>query len=759
MSEDIKVTDGTVLESLNNKVDLDGGNYKGSGLEAYIHEHCGGGGSGFNLFDIKISDHILTGEEAKGWALQGTYVTKDAYPDFYNKCLEEYTDESNTKNVIKNSITTVGSLTNNNCVLSGFSASNYVTLPNTFAPSGNWEYVICFKTGNDVTTTQTIACNTVSYWGYGVGLVNGRFRIGLSSTATDFDITHDTNSSISANTKYYVKTIFNGSNYTCSYSTDNKQWTQIFSVNSTAKIKGGVARLGVGDGNNYPFGGFIYLEESYINLDGQRWWTGADVIDVNVNGHKFYPISKKSAIDEMYNSNGIADFYGIDEENERVFLPRNKFFHQLTDDVSKVNEMIEAGLPNISGWVSFNGIDPGTHMGDAGGVFSKFNWAAYGGNHGNTSSGGITFEFNASRSSSIYGKSTTVQPPSSLKLLYYCVGNTQVTQAITNVVEITESENDSNPLGSSFYFNNIQPNAGWLKSSGQWNDGKVYTTFYNWLVDEKTTNTLRADIKDVSEEYTDYDYVLNQDEMTFRLPLLNGSEDLPSDKYEFLELGESNKTYTATVNGLFQVYGNGVGAAYLYAMNDTTQGQDMATGTNGTSLVATVQAKRGDICRVGYYNTTLTEIRFIYAQGNGSLYFKVANAVQNLELLNASKVLEAVNDTLEAVNDIVPDNSRLIASYGMPSNKYIDLTLGASGTTYTASANGYFMFGKRCSANNQYLGTYGDSLYSRHEVWGQNGNYCSTGIIPVKKGQAVKVTYSAGGGDGFARFIYAEGEV
>ena len=40
MSEDINVTDGTVLEALNNKVDLDGGNYKGSELETYIHDHC-----------------------------------------------------------------------------------------------------------------------------------------------------------------------------------------------------------------------------------------------------------------------------------------------------------------------------------------------------------------------------------------------------------------------------------------------------------------------------------------------------------------------------------------------------------------------------------------------------------------------------------------------------------------------------------------------------------------------------------------------
>ena len=39
MSEDIKVTDGTVLEALNNKVDLDGGNYPNSGLEEKIAEN------------------------------------------------------------------------------------------------------------------------------------------------------------------------------------------------------------------------------------------------------------------------------------------------------------------------------------------------------------------------------------------------------------------------------------------------------------------------------------------------------------------------------------------------------------------------------------------------------------------------------------------------------------------------------------------------------------------------------------------------
>ena len=55
-----------------------------------------GGGGGHQLFDTILKDHVLTYEESKGLALQGTYVYKDAiagsrygYPDFYNKCLEE----------------------------------------------------------------------------------------------------------------------------------------------------------------------------------------------------------------------------------------------------------------------------------------------------------------------------------------------------------------------------------------------------------------------------------------------------------------------------------------------------------------------------------------------------------------------------------------------------------------------------------------------------------------------------------------------
>ena len=53
-------------------------------------------GTGFNMFDLVVKDHVLSFEESKGFGLQGTYVYKDAvsgsrygYPDFYNKCIAE----------------------------------------------------------------------------------------------------------------------------------------------------------------------------------------------------------------------------------------------------------------------------------------------------------------------------------------------------------------------------------------------------------------------------------------------------------------------------------------------------------------------------------------------------------------------------------------------------------------------------------------------------------------------------------------------
>ena len=229
----------------------------------------------FNLFDTKLMDRVLTYEETKGWALQGTYVYKEAlagsrygYPDFYNKVLEEKED----------------------------------------------------------------------------------------STATE-----------------------------------------------------------------------VVLGENTITMY------------VNQNGHNFYDIADKEIVDSWFDKNGYAWFYGVDIENERIFLPRNNWFEQLTGNISEVGQSVEAGLPNIEGYINgvLNSGNGAFAYKDApGSATPNASWAnpvSYG------------YDFDASRSNPIYGNSDAVQPNSVKKLLYICVGNSVNYESVVDVVnqgvEILEQVN------------------------------------------------------------------------------------------------------------------------------------------------------------------------------------------------------------------------------------------------------------------------------------------------------------------------------
>lgn len=167
------------------------------------------------------------------------------------------------------------------------------------------------------------------------------------------------------------------------------------------------------------------------------------------DGRYIADIEQKNAIDSLFNSSGVADFYILDSANNQFYLPRNKWFHQLTDSAEHVNNYNAPGLPNITG--SFSATDD-----------NYYNGAFYnaGGSYGATS-GNIAQHitgFDASRSNSIYGASTTVQPPSSNKLLYYRVGNNVVNQSAINV---------GNVLGE--MLNKADVNLGNVSSAGKAN--------------------------------------------------------------------------------------------------------------------------------------------------------------------------------------------------------------------------------------------------------------------------------------------------
>jgi hypothetical protein len=90
----------------------------------------------------------------------------------------------------------------------------------------------------------------------------------------------------------------------------------------------------------------------------------------------------------------------------------------------------------------------------------------------------------------------------------------------------------------------------------------------------------------------------------------------------------------------------------------------------------------------------------------------------------------------------------------MPSGRYIDLTVGASGTTYTATANGWFTW--YCNQNNNgYIFVQSSASLLPNRVPLSSNDIA--GFIPVKQGDIVYVEYNNLAFNRL-RFIYAEGE-
>lgn len=118
-----------------------------------------------------------------------------------------------------------------------------------------------------------------------------------------------------------------------------------------------------------------------------------------------------------------------------------------------------------------------------------------------------------------------------------------------------------------------------------------------------------------------------------------------------------------------------------------------------------------------------------------------------------------LDDKLSADIDLmnITDGAKeLMANASMPSGTYIDLTLGSSGATYTAPADGWLMLRKKSSGSGQYIAfeNIASSLV---------GKSISTttqelaAFVPVKAGDEITVTYNAGGDTNKFRFVYSVG--
>ena len=611
----------------------------------------------FNLFDTKIADHILEGHEANGWALQGTWVYKEAiagerfgYPDFYNKCVEEYTNAASTETV------------------------NGVTL------------------------------------------------------------------------------------------------------------------------------------------------------NVYTNGHKFYDIADKSAIDSSFGSLGYAWYYGIDTENERIFLPRNNY---LTSYVANGNKNVSVfGDGKVLGLTTDS---------QNGGAWHSPGYGIWGitENYGATlpkaqtsktyitqnTMIGITKD---SSKSGIKGN-VSIQNTQNGMYLYICVGNTVsdtswvdvVTQVEGGVKDLEDKtlegierlKASSDALTSTQITNciteipqkiKLELNNGVLTLKA----GSVVIRPNGFEVDETTPK-----FKEVA---IDVDYMANDTSKTGQYFISVAESSLVVGK-----VSDSTSGATSPSKGYSLYYNTISNTVYRYAGNTTTPVAEncslpIAVVTmNSTGIASIDQIFNGR----GYIGSTIwvdkgvkglipfswngdgtyksnnietAKILTINCNHTGRQHLRLSSdslgmggliydKERNINTVNGSFRGFAVAGTVTATNGVISDfqikntfravdfsDSPEVSGWAMPSNKYIDLTLGASNSTYTAPANGYLCLEKVSNAVGQFANIKcsknGTHLYGSEQGATASGNFVRL-LVPISIGTVATIAYNLGGATRYFRFIYAQGEV
>lgn len=225
-------------------------------------------------------------------------------------------------------INAIGNLINSEGVISGFSTSNYATVPNTFnfLDASTYKVKVKFTTGSNISTVQCIFNSLYTIFLF---IQNGSFKFGLGNGSSWSILDYSTViSSVSANTEYLFELEFTGTQYLIKLNNE-----LLYTVTSTNKIGSGSSKftLGIASDITSPFFGTIDLNSCNISVDDKVAWQGVT-----------YPVIESTSSD--------YDFYGDVLANK---VPKNvvrKYYKVLASKyVQPVNP---SGITATSGWTN-----------------------------------------------------------------------------------------------------------------------------------------------------------------------------------------------------------------------------------------------------------------------------------------------------------------------------------------------------------------------------------------------------------------------
>ena len=321
---------------------------------------------------------------------------------------------------------------------------------------------------------------------------------------------------------------------------------------------------------------------------------------------------------------GQCGKFVVDDTAGTIRLPKIIMPIQGLTDLTKLGEIVEAGLPNIEGSLKAN------YKWDNYGSTGAFSHTIYNINAptgAEVHSGGVTYTLDASQSNPIYGNSDTVQQEQ-IQYPYFIqvATGSETEENITNEIELNNPFSLLDYKFSEYELNNLS----WLRSNGQWNSKAVYPAVYDLLLKIYNGSETKAgvSVKLHTEDYTDEDFVINQDDETFRLQLKVKLASGRAVVGNGMSLGLTN----GTDNFGLSTKGTG-GQGYVTAYG-SLYGVDNGTGSP-TDYVSTTQATG--------VTTDPTKSGMELSDSDLYLYFYVGETVQNANLVNVGRIEEKLS--------------------------------------------------------------------------------------------------------------------
>ena len=201
---------------------------------------------------------------------------------------------------------------------------------------------------------------------------------------------------------------------------------------------------------------------------------------------------------------------------------------------------------------------------------------------------------------------------------------------------------------------------------------------------------------------------------------------------------------------------------------------DMSTsGTDILNINATGSPTQGYTTNINFHKNLNIEGKLsggtltLAPNGSGlnALKYKDSSNTSNpsYDILHTGNLVTGNGITISEPNStgvrtISGPSDEYMAHMAFPSDRYVDLTLGASGTTYTAPAAGWFILRKRPSGTGQPFEMVNSSNILTSRIFSVDNSSIIGIYVPANKGDIVVVSYSSTNTkDQVFRFIYAKG--